>query len=151
MSPAGTNMTSPISTSLEQSARRSDCVTGAGEDQGNHPALTRDVPASHLPPLRQDILWLLLGFVQRPPAHMQCRVCALGFLPRIRLEATAWRIHSCGHYIHTECLGNVYTVRDGCQTCQSLHRQLESISREKREAKIARLEQALVPWKRDFR
>jgi hypothetical protein len=108
------------------------------------------VETTALPLLRNDILWLSLGFIKKPASSKMCQVCERGLKAHFRKEEAAWRIRGCSHYIFVTCLKNISTQTDGtadenCRTCKSLGCQLNTMAGEQRARRVKRLEVLLFP------
>ncbi|KAF2681336.1 hypothetical protein K458DRAFT_406678 [Lentithecium fluviatile CBS 122367] len=107
------------------------------------------------PPLKNDILYLSLGLIEQPTSDTCCQICEQGFTSWMRNDKAAWRLHSCGDYIHVTCLpkmssrSQTYGEVSKCHTCKSLRVQLQCMDEEERAARIKRLEEALFLWKVD--
>jgi hypothetical protein len=103
-----------------------------------------------LPLLRNDILWLSLCLIKNPRHGQVCRVCSTAFNSRMHEKRdVAWRIHSCGHYIHTACLED-FGIRTteappACPMCRRLHGRIENMPEKLRNATIKRIEKRLDP------
>lgn len=112
--------------------------------------------------LDADFLWSSLTFIRNPPTHQACTLCSAHFTSSTPTERAAWRLLTCGHFMHDTCfirfangemgIITIQKQRDGrsCHICKAFWVKFSELEDEEKIARVRRLEYSLLPWKEAF-